>query len=150
MQLWMSDCSFTQRNLNIHREVVTALLSCYTAGATWNCCHLGASSVYAIQVLCMLVLSIFIWRHIRRVHVCLAVTCHLLFWQHHWDLLCATAVTRGWNGYRNRSQHKKLTLEKKLLPPLLLGSEPVTFPSQGWCSTTELSPLPFIYYMQWN
>ena len=37
------------------------------------------------------------------------------------DLLHATAVTLGWNGYRNKSQHRKLTLEKKILPPLLHG-----------------------------
>ena len=24
-------------------------------------------------------------------------------------------VTRGWNGYRNKSQHRKSTLEKKIL-----------------------------------
>ena len=36
--------------LNIHRSgVLTAIFGCYTAGATWNCCRLGASSVYTIQ-----------------------------------------------------------------------------------------------------
>ena len=49
-------------------------------------------------------------------YACLAVTGHLHFWQNDRDLLCATAVTRGWNGYRNKSQHRKLTLEKKILP----------------------------------
>ena len=39
--------------------------------------------------------------HIRKVYACLAVTCHLHFWQNDRDLLRATAVTRGWNGYRN-------------------------------------------------
>ena len=34
------------------------------------------------------------------VYVCLAVTRHLHFWQNDRDLLRATAVTRGWNGYR--------------------------------------------------
>ena len=38
-------------------------------------------------------------------HVFLAVTCHLHFWQNDRDLLRATVVTRGWNGYRNKSQH---------------------------------------------
>ena len=33
----------------------------------------------------------------------------------------------GRNGYRNKSQHRKLTLEKKSLPPLLPGLEPATF-----------------------
>ena len=40
------------------------------------------------------------------VHVCLAVTFHLHLWQNDLDLICATAVTRGWNGYRNKSAQK--------------------------------------------
>ena len=43
---------------------------------------------------------------IHRVHVCLAVTCHQHFWQNDRDLLRATAVTWGWNGYRKESAHK--------------------------------------------
>ena len=39
-----------------------------------------------------------------QVYVSLAVTCHLHFWQNDRDLLRATAITRGWNGYRNNSQ----------------------------------------------
>ena len=49
----------------------------------------------------------FIQSNIGRVHASLAKTCHLHFWQNDRDLLRATAVTRGWNGYRNESQHKK-------------------------------------------
>ena len=33
--------------------------------------------------------------------------------------------------YRNKSQHKKLTLEKRILPPLLPGFEPETFRSRS-------------------
>ena len=40
------------------------------------------------------------------------------------DLLPATAVTRGWNGYQNKSQHRKSTLEKKILLPLQQGFKP--------------------------
>ena len=36
-------------------------------------------------------------------------------------------VTRGWNGYRNKSQHRKSTLEKKILPPFQQGFEPATW-----------------------
>ena len=43
--------------------------------------------------------------------MCLLVTCHLHFWQNGRDLLRATAVTRAWNGYRNKCQHRQLTLE---------------------------------------
>ena len=33
--------------------------------------------------------------HIHKVHACLAVTCHLRFWQNDRDLLRATVVTQG-------------------------------------------------------
>ena len=72
--------------------------------------------------------SDFVW---SRVYTCLAaVSCHLHFWQNDRDLLRATAVTRRWNGYRNKSQHRKLTLEKIAVPPLLLGIEPANFRSR--------------------
>ena len=71
----------------------------------------------------------------------LAVTCLMHFWQNDRDLLRAAAVTRGWNGYRNKSQHRKSTLEKKILLPPLHGFEPATFRSRvrrsnhvGWYS----------------
>ena len=53
----------------------------------------------------------------------LAVTCHLHFWQNDRDFLRATAVTRGWNGYRNKSQHRESTLEKKIIPPFQQGAD---------------------------
>ena len=55
---------------------------------------------------------------------------HLHFWQNDRDLLCTTAVPWGWNGYWNKSQHRKLTLEKKICPLFLQGFEPATF--QSW------------------
>ena len=83
--------------------------------------------------------------HIRKVYACLAVTCHLHFWQNDRDFLRATVVTRGWNGYRNKSQHRKSTLEKKILPPFQQGFEPATFHysfnHESGALTTELSPL---------
>ena len=68
--------------------------------------------------------------YVRSVYACLAVTCHLHFWQNDRDFLRATVVTRGWNGYRNKSQHRKSTLEKKILPPFQQGFEPATFRSR--------------------
>ena len=41
-------------------------------------------------------------------YACLAVTCHLRFWQNDRDLLRATAVTRGWNGYRKLESAQKV------------------------------------------
>ena len=101
----------------ISMEVVTVMFGCYMAGAKWNCGHLSASSVY----------TQYIRSHILWMHVCLAVTCHLHFWQNDQDLLHSTAVSWGWNSYWNEIQHRKLTLEKKILLLLLLGLEPETF-----------------------
>ena len=75
-------------------------------------------------------------------HACLAVTCHLHFWQNDRDFLRATVVTRGWNGYRNKSQHRKSTLEKKILPPFQQGFEPATFQSRVRCSNHWAIPAP--------
>ena len=125
----------------ISTKVVTALFSCYMAGAIKNCCCLGTSSVYTTQP-CTSLQCHFIWSHICWMHVCLAVTCHLHFWQNDWDLLRAAAVTRGWNGYRNKSQHRKLILEKKILPPLLQGFEPATFRSRVRRSNHWAIPAP--------
>ena len=81
----------------------------------------------------------FMQSHIHKVYACLAVICHLHFWQNDWDLLHATAVTQGWNGYRNKSQHRKSTLEKKILPPLRRDSNPRPFNHESGALTTELS-----------
>ena len=43
----------------------------------------------------------------------------------------ATAVTLGWIKYRNNSQHRKLTMEKKIPSPLLPGLEPATCRSRA-------------------
>ena len=63
----------------------------------------------------------FIQSCVRRMHWCAAVTCRPNFWQNGWNLLHVTAVTQVWNRYCNKSWHRKLTLEKKILLP---GLEP--------------------------
>ena len=76
-----------------------------------------------------------------KVYACLAVTCHLHFWRNDQDLLHATAVTQGWNGYQNKSQHKKLTPEKKISSTAPAGN-PGTFQSQVRCSNHWTIPAP--------
>ena len=61
-------------------------------------------------------------------YVSLGITCNLHFWQNDWDLLCATAMT-GVERTPNKSQHRELTLEKKILLLLLPGFELATFQS---------------------
>ena len=96
--------------LNIHRSgVLTAL--------AWLVPH--ETAAVSAQVLCTPYNHApchFMQSHIRKVYGCLAVTCHLHFWQNDRGLLRATLVTRGWNGYQNKSQHRKSTLEKKISP----------------------------------
>ena len=87
--------------------------------------------------------------HIRKVYACLAVTCHLHFWQNDRDFLRATVVTRGWNGYRNKSQHRKSTLEKKILPPFQQGFEPATFQSRIRRSNHWAIPAPTSWLRWW-
>ena len=84
----------------------------------------------------------FMQSRICKVYACLAVTCHLRFWQNDRGLLCATAVTRGWNGYWNKSQHRKLTPEKKILPLLQQRFEPATFRSRVQRSNHWAIPTP--------
>ena len=97
----------------------------------------------------------FMQSHIRKVYACLTVTCHLHFWQNDRGRLRATAVTRGWNGYRNRSQHRKLTLEKKRKKKNFSrhasrDSNPRPFDHESGALTTELSPLPYSAGQRWQ
>ena len=109
---------------NIHRSGVLMALA-------WLVPH--ETAAVSAQVLCTPYNHApchFMQSHILKVYACLAVTCHLHFWQNDRDLLRATVVTRGWNGYGNKSQHRKSTLEKKILPPFQQGFEPTIFQSR--------------------
>ena len=122
--------------LNIHRSgVLTAL--------AWLVPH--ETAAVSAQVLCTPYNHApchFMQSHIREVYACLAVTCHVHVWQNDRGLLRATAVTRGWNGYRNKSQHRKSTLEKKILPPFRRGFELPTFQSRVRRSNHWAIPAP--------
>ena len=78
-------------------------------------------------------------------YACLAVTCHLHFlaeWPGFFTCCCG-----NWNGYRNKSQHRKSTLEKKILPPFQQGFEPATFQSRVRCSNHWAIPAPKSIHM---
>ena len=59
--------------------------------------------------------------HIRKVYACLAVTCHLHFWQNDRDFLRATVVTRGWNGYRKKESAQKVDPGEENYPAVPAG-----------------------------
>ena len=139
--------AFYSAFLNIHRSGVLTALAWLVPHET---AAISARSVYTIQP------CHFMQSHIRKVYASIAVTCHLHFWRNDRGLLRATAVTRGWNGYRNKSQHRKLTLEKKILPPLLQRFEPTTFRSRVRRSSHSAIPAPvytsgmFLAYLPWG
>ena len=93
------------------------LQHCFTWLVPRETAACSACSLYIIQPCTMS--RHFMQSHIRRVLGCLAVTCHLHFWQNDRDLLRATAVIQGRNGYRNKSQYRKFTLDKTIIPPFL-------------------------------
>ena len=139
MPVCLSDCTAFW---NIHRSSVLTASVWLLHG--WSHLKLLPSRrMFCVHIKTMHQFTVHIIRsHILRMHVWLAVTCYLHYWQNGLGLLRATIVTRGWNAYRNKSQHRKLTQENKILPPLLTGLEPATFRSRVQNSTTELLPLP--------
>ena len=91
--MWLSvrDCSFTQGVLNIHQSGYS------TVWLFYGWCHVKLSQCrFCVHHATMHQFTVsFIWSCICKIHVCLALTCHLHFWQNDWDLLHATEVTRS-------------------------------------------------------
>ena len=87
----------------------------------------------------------FMQSHIHKVHVSLAVTCHLHFWQNDRDLLRATAVTRGrgWNGYRNKVSTNSWPWRRKFSRRSCRDSNPRPFNHESGALTTE-KELPWL------
>jgi len=100
---------------------------------------------------CTLIQYHFMQSHILTVHECLIVTCHLHFWQHDQSLLAFTCYCGNtwvkpdiWI-----SQHRNLTMEKKILPVPQLPPDSQTYDLSimslvlnHYQCTTKLSPLP--------
>ena len=78
--------------------------------------------------------------HIRKVYACLAVTCHLHFWQNDRDFLRATVVTRGWNEIRVSTESRPW--RRKFSRRSSRDSNPRPFNHESGALTTELSPPP--------
>ena len=122
---------FIARIINIHGSgVLIALFGCCMAGATWNAdvsaqvlsTPFNHTAVYSV--------TLFKATDIR----CMAINRHLHFWQNNRYLLHATVKTGG-GGYQNKSQHRKLTLENKILVKLGWGHKK-TCSLHGWLSVT--------------
>ena len=137
-------CSWALTGLACHSTWVTSFLqhfyiyihrSGFLTALTWLVPHetaaVSAHSVFTIQQCTM---SLHAKPHICKVHACLAVTCHLHFWQNDQDLLCTPAVIRGGGGGGGGMDTKRFTLKKKILLPLQQGLKHMTFQSQVWHS----------------
>ena len=92
-----------------------------------KCCRLSASSVYTIQP-CTNLRCHLIQSHLGRVYVCLAVTCHLHFWQNDRDLLRVITESRHWRRKFSRRSCRDANTG--------------AFDHELDALTTELSPLP--------
>ena len=106
-----------------------------------KCCRFCAGSAYTIQP-CTRSQCHFIQSHIGRVYVCLAVACHLHFWQNDRDLLRATAVTRGGTDTEIRVSTESWPSGRKFSRRSCRDSNPGPFDHESDALITELSPLP--------
>ena len=86
----------------------------------------------------------FMQSHIRKVYACLAVTCHLHFWQNGRDLLRATAVTRGGTDTEIRVSTESRPWRRKFSLRSCRDSNSRPFNHESGALTTELSPHLYI------
>ena len=142
--MWVT--SFWKRVfLSIHRSGVLTVLTWLVPNET---------AAVSAQVLCTPYNHApchFMQSHIHKVYECLAVTCPLHIWQNDRGLLHATAVTWGWNRYRNKSTESR-PWRRKLSHRSCRDSNPRPFNHKSGALTTELSqPLfSFICELGWN
>ena len=115
--------------LNIHRSgVLTAL--------AWLVLH--ETAAFSAQVLCTPYNHVpchFMQSHIRKVYACLAVTCHLHFWQNDRDLLRATGTDT-----EIRASTESRPCRRKFSRRSSRDSNPRPFNYESGALTTELSP----------
>ena len=129
--------SFITRFLNIHRSSVLTALA-------WLVPH--ETEAVSAQVLCTPYNHApchFMQSHIRKVDACLAVTCHLHFWQNDRDLLRANAVTGGGTDTEIRVSTESRPWRRKFCRRSSRDSNPRPFNLESGGLTTELSPLSY-------
>ena len=74
--------------------------------------------------------------------MCLGVICLLYFWQNDWGLKRVTAVTQ------DKSYHRKVTLEKKIPPLLLLNSNSQPFNHKSGTTPTSYPDMLLLSHNQ--
>ena len=122
--------------LNIHRSGVLTTLAWLVPPKT---------AAVSAQVLCTpynQTTCHFMQSHIRKVYACLAVTCHLHFWQNDRDLLRTTAVTRGGTDTEIRVSTESRPWRRKFSRRSSRDSNPRPLNLESGALTTELSSPP--------
>ena len=84
--------------------------------------------------------------HIRKVYACLAVTCHLHFWQNDRDFLHATVVTRVGTDTEIRVSTESRPWRRKFSHRSSRDSNPRPFNHESGALTTELSRMGIPFY----
>ena len=134
----MSDCSFSQRALNIHPSgVVAALFGSYMAGATRNCCRLGAFCVHHTNVHHITSLYSKPRTYGAYVFSCKQPPALLAEWP---GFVRATAVTRGWTDAEIRVRTESWAWRRNFSRRCSPDSNPRPFDHESGVLTTELSP----------
>ena len=127
--------AFYSAFLNFHQcGVLTVLFACYMAAA------ISARSVYTIHPHTMS--HHFMQSHIRRTHACLAVTCHLHFWQNDQDFFHATAVIQVGMYTEIRVSTESWPWRRKLSCRSSWDSNPWPFNHESGTLTTDLPLVP--------
>ena len=130
----MSDCSCFFFSFSFYNRVFEYppkwITGCCMTDVTWKCCRPGDFCVHHNYNQAPRHITSWLKSRILMVHACLAVTCHLHFWQNDLGLLRVASVTGEGETDMEMSQHRNFTLAKKILPPLLPGLEPATYRSQ--------------------
>ena len=128
MWFWMKWCTDNQ-------------FGCYMAGAMWNCCGLGASSVYTIQP-CTSLQCRFIQSRTGRVHMYLAVTCTCTFGKMTGIFYELLQQHRGGTDTEMRVSTESWPWRKKFSHFSSRDSNPGLFNHESRALTTELMPTP--------
>ena len=101
--------------LNIHWRCTYSNEHCLVVTCLWP--HEAAAIL--VHIMCILYIHAPVYSviqsHIHMVDVCSAAACHLHFWQNDGGYFLCYCSNMEWNAYRNKSQHRKLTLEKKII-----------------------------------
>ena len=131
---------FNSMFLNIHQgDMLTVLFGCFVVGAMWNCCRLSTFNVHHTTMRPVTSLQAKPHAEGACMFSCNLPPALLSEWQGSFMRYCGSI---GWSRYKNKSQHKKLTLETNILQPLLPKLKPTTFQSQVWHSNHWAVPTP--------